>query len=126
MEIYESTFIVDGKTPDAEVDKIIEKMKKVIADVGGELVKVDKLGKRELAYKLGSAKDGNYVYLETKLESGGVVELERNYKITDSIIRYLTVRKEFHKPPKVRKKKTVSGSPASSAVSTAKVEPTQA
>jgi ribosomal protein S6 len=79
---------------------------------------LEKLGKRELAFKVGPATEGFYVYIEAKMPQELVKELERNYKITDSIIRYLTVEKITVKPPKLKKRKTVSAG-ASTAATTA-------
>jgi small subunit ribosomal protein S6 len=117
MFIYESTFIIDGKVPETEIDKHVEKFSAVIKGSGGEILQVQKLGKRELAYKIEGSREGYYVYFELKLEAGAVKELERNYKITDSVIRFLTVLKEERKPSKRKKKKPVA--PTASTVSSA-------
>ncbi len=119
MQIYESTFVIEGKVPETEIDKYVEKFTSVIKGSGGEILLIEKLGKRELAYKVGKSRDGYYVYMELKLGTDMVKELERNYKITDNVIRFLTVAKEEHKPSKkkIRKPRPMpaSAAPAPSA-----------
>ncbi|MFH1824386.1 MAG: 30S ribosomal protein S6 [Candidatus Firestonebacteria bacterium] len=105
MKIYESMFVVDGQVQDPEVDKLIEKFKQIILSYKGEIIKAEKMGKRELSYEIRGMKEGTYIYLEINSEKEGISELERNYSITDSIIRQLTVRKIIPRQIKERKKK---------------------
>ena len=122
MTVYETTFVVDGKYPETEVVKLSEKFTQLITAAKGEVLKVDKLGKRELAYKIGSAKDGYYIYIEAKMDGEIVKDLERNYRIADSILRYLTIKKVTVKPIKKKKKKVAAASstaPSSASARTA-------
>ena len=108
MTVYETTFVVDGKYPEAEVAKLSEKFTQLITAAKGEVLKLDKLGKRELAYKIGSAREGYYIYIEANMDGEIVKELERNYRIADSVLRYLTIKKITLKPMKKKKKKTAA------------------
>jgi small subunit ribosomal protein S6 len=105
LKVYESIFIVDGRVPDDEVDKLIERFKQIILTHKGEVIKVEKLGKRELAYKIKGVEVGNYVCLEISSGAEGIAELERNYKITDSVLRHLTVKKVIPKQIKEKERK---------------------
>jgi small subunit ribosomal protein S6 len=122
LTVYETTFVLDGKTPEAEVEKLTEKFTNIITGAKGEIVKIEKLGKRELSYMIGSSKDGYYVYIEAKMDGEIVKELERNYRISDFVLRYLTIKKVVHKPIKKKKKKTVA-TPAVAATSTPAAAP---
>jgi small subunit ribosomal protein S6 len=115
LHIYESTFVVIGKTPDAEVDKLIAKFSDLVKTNGGEVLKVDKLGKRELAYKIEHHREGFYVYMEVKMAPEAVKELDRNYRITDQILRFLTVRKSELRTPKKRPPKKTAATAAGAA-----------
>ncbi|MFH1074855.1 MAG: 30S ribosomal protein S6 [Candidatus Firestonebacteria bacterium] len=105
MIVYETTFVVDGRTPEAEVEKLTAKFTQIITSAKGEIIKIEKLGKRELSYMIGSSKDGYYVYIEARMDGEIVKEVERNYKISDAVLRYLTIKKVLHKPIKKKKKK---------------------
>src|SRR5512143_3156651 len=94
MRDYESIFILNPNIDEAESEKVNLRMQEVIAGNGGEIVKVEKWGKRKLAYTIGKHKKGEYVLMQFKGEAATVAELERNYKMTDSIIKFLTVRLE--------------------------------
>ncbi len=108
MTVYETTFVVDGKYPETEVLKLSEKFTQLIIAAKGEVLKLDKLGKRELAYRIGAAKEGYYIYIEAKMDGEIVKDLERNYRIADSVLRYLTIKKITLKPMKKKKKKTAA------------------
>jgi len=114
--VYETTFVVDGKTPEAEVEKLTAKFTQIITTAKGEIVKIEKLGKRELSYMIGNSKDGYYVYIEAKMDGEIVKEVERNYRISDAVLRYLTIKKVIHKPIKKKKKKVVAAASTAPAV----------
>ena len=115
MTVYETTFVVDGKYPEAEVAKLSEKFTQLITAAKGEVLKLDKLGKRELAYKIGAAREGYYIYIEANMDGEIVKELERNYRIADSVLRYLTIKKVTLKPVKKKKKKIAAAAAAAAA-----------
>src|SRR5258708_11965993 len=64
MRIYEELFIVKPDAPDEEVDQFIEQMKSVVTTAGGTVDKVDKWGKRRLAYRVDKYKEGAYVLFQ--------------------------------------------------------------
>ena len=94
MRQYEAMFIID---PDFETDaanQLVENFKKLIQDQGGQIDGVDEWGKRKLAYEIKDFNEGYYVLMEFAAEPTLPAELERVYKITDDIIRYLIISKE--------------------------------
>ena len=92
MRKYEVIFIVRPDIPDEEVDKLIAQMEGVVAGAGGKMEKVEKIGRRRLAYRVARQREGFYVLFV--LEGGGdtVKELERRLKVTDAVLKFLTVR----------------------------------
>ena len=94
MKDYESIIILNASLDEAESEKIVQRMQDVIAGNGGQVVKVERWGKKRLAYIVKKQKKGEYVLLHFKGQPETVAELERNYKMVDSIIKYLTVRLE--------------------------------
>jgi small subunit ribosomal protein S6 len=89
---YELMFIVRPDMTDEDLDKLISTLQSVVPTSGGNLVKVEKMGKRRLAYTVRRFHDGIYVLMV--VEGGGAVihELERRLRVTEPVIKFLTVR----------------------------------
>jgi len=85
--------VVNGDLPDEEVKSAIDKFSGIISSQGGTLVGLDEWGRRKLAYKIQGTIRGYYVLADFAGSSETVRELERNYRIDDRIIRYLTTKK---------------------------------
>src|SRR5690349_19527634 len=109
MRIYEILFIIRPDVPEEEIDGIIEPLKTVVTAGGGAVDKVDKWGKRRLAYRVRRYREGMYVLLQfsTEKASDMVRELERRLRVTDSVIKFLTVRidEELKRLEKLKKKR---------------------
>jgi small subunit ribosomal protein S6 len=93
MRRYESVWVVNGDLPDEEVKAAIDKFTRIISTQGGMLVGLDDWGRRKLAYKIKGVTRGYYVLADFAGLPATVKELERNYRIDDRIIRYLTTQK---------------------------------
>jgi len=89
---YEVIFIVDPAAADEEVMRLSEGVQKIITGQGGNIVKTEMMGKRQLAYEINHKKDGTYVLLEVEGSGGEIAELERRMRVNDQILRYMTVR----------------------------------
>ena len=92
MRIYEELFIVKPDAPDEEVDALIEQMRGIISSAGGTVDKVDKWGKRRLAYKVDKYREGAYVLFQFSSGPEAVKEFERRLRVSDLVIKFLTVR----------------------------------
>jgi small subunit ribosomal protein S6 len=91
--VYEVMFIVRPDVEDEEVDKLIAGFTATVTAGGGVVKSVDKsYGRRKLAYQVRKFNDGNYVLLT--IEAGGpiVLELERRLRVTEPVIKFITVR----------------------------------
>jgi small subunit ribosomal protein S6 len=90
--IYEVMFIVRPDMTDEDLDKLISMLQSIVPASGGSIQKVDKMGKRRLAYTVKRFHEGIYVLLV--VEGGGEVihELERRLRVTEQVIKFLTVR----------------------------------
>jgi small subunit ribosomal protein S6 len=93
MRRYESVWVVNGDLPDEEVKAAIDKFSRIITSQGGTLVGVDEWGRRKLSYKIQNTVRGYYVLADFAGTPETINELERNYRIDDRIIRYLTTKK---------------------------------
>jgi small subunit ribosomal protein S6 len=92
MRIYEELFIVKPDAPEEEVDQFIEQMKSVVSSSGGSVDKVDKWGKRRLAYRVDKYREGAYVLFQFNAAPETVKEFERRLRVSDLVIKFLTVR----------------------------------
>jgi small subunit ribosomal protein S6 len=90
--IYEELFIVKPDAPEEEVDQFIEQMRGVITTGGGTVDKVDKWGKRKLAYRVDKYREGSYVLFQFTADASAVKEFERRLRVADMVIKFLTVR----------------------------------
>ena len=92
MRIYEELFIITPDAPEEEIDQIIEQMTGVVTAAGGTVDKMEKWGKRRLAYRVAKHREGYYVLIQFTSGPETVKELERRLRVTDSVIKFLTVR----------------------------------
>ena len=110
MRIYEELFIVRPDATDEEVDPLIEQLKTVITQSKGTLDKSEKWGIRKLAYRVMKHNEGQYILLTFTAESDVVKEMERRLRVSDLVMKFLTVRideklKRVEKRKKAREKR---------------------
>jgi len=89
---YEVMFIVRPDLADEEVDKIIAGLEQTVANGGGTVRSVEKMGRRKLAYLVRKFSEGNYVLLTVDADGPLVAELERRLRVTEQVIKFITVR----------------------------------
>lgn len=92
MNKYESIFIVSALLEDEKIQEIITKVKNFVEE-SGQLEKFDEWGKRRLAYEIEDQKEGYYTLMHFTAESEFPAELERIYKITEGVIKYIILRR---------------------------------
>ncbi len=89
---YEILFIADPNLGEPEVDALAVQVQGFVEQAGGKLQKMEKWGKKRLAYSVRRHHEGSYVLLVVDGSGGLIKEIERRLKVTDGIIRFLTVR----------------------------------
>ncbi len=92
MRRYETTFIVNPDLGEEEIQATINKFTRIISGQGGTVLKQDEWGRRRLAYKIGKFTHGYYVLADFAGDPATLAELERNLKLDDRIIRFLSVK----------------------------------
>lgn len=110
MRIYEELFIVRPDATDEELDPFIDQMKGVITNTGGTVDKADNWGVRKLAYRVQKRSEGHYILLQFTSGPDTVKELERRLRVSDLVLKFITVRiderlKKIEKRKKAREKR---------------------
>ena len=94
MVQYESIFVVEPTVTEAEIDDLIKTYEQLVVSTQGKVLKVEKWGKRKLAYTIRRQEEGSYVLMLVECPTTLVKELDRRYRMNDRILRHLTVRVE--------------------------------
>jgi small subunit ribosomal protein S6 len=89
---YETTYILRPNTTNEGVAEVNTRVRGIIEGLGGKIIKVDNWGKRRLAYEVAKERKGIYLYWQYLAQPGVVEETERNLRMLDSVIRYLSVK----------------------------------
>lgn len=92
MRNYEVVFIAAPTLTSEELDGFISHAQTVVESKNGKVVKVDNWGKKSLAYKIKRFREGYYVVLSIEADGIAIAELERRFRVTDYIIRFISVR----------------------------------
>ncbi len=92
MPLYESVFIARQDISSQLVEGLTETLSKIIADNGGEIAKSEYWGLRNLAYRIKKNRKGHYVLFNIDAPPAAIQEFERNMRISEDVLRYLTIR----------------------------------
>ena len=117
MRIYENLFIVRPDATEEEIDHLVDGLSKTVTSGGGTVDKVEKWGKRKLAYRVDKHREGSYVLIQFTAGPDLVKEFERRLRVQDAVIKFLSVRidevlKRIEKRRKEREKRAHRRPPA--------------
>ena len=90
--VYEIVFIIDTGTPEEEATRLVESLSNIITEQGGAVTRSESMGRRQLAYRIGRKTEGNFWLFEVEGTGAEIAELERRMRVSDAVMRYLTVR----------------------------------
>ncbi|HEY7545564.1 MAG TPA: 30S ribosomal protein S6 [Blastocatellia bacterium] len=92
MRLYEVLFIIAPNTEEGDINALITQISDVATNQGATIAKLDRMGRRKLAYPIKKFNEGYYVVLTIEGTGAEIAEIERRMRVIDAIIRYLTVR----------------------------------
>ncbi len=92
MRKYEIMFVVRPDVTEDDIAKLITQMEGVVTGAGGKVEKAEKMGRRRLAYRVARQREGFYILFLVEGTGDTVKEFERRLKVTDTVIKYMTVR----------------------------------
>lgn len=93
MNKYETVFIINPNVEETGVKSLIEKFSSLINN-DGKVEKVEELGMKKLAYEIKKHKEGYYVVITFEANPQLISELERIYRITDEVIKFIVIKKD--------------------------------
>ena len=92
MNKYESVVIINPNVEETKLKELIERFQTLI-NTDGKVEKVTEIGKKKLAYEVNKNKEGYYVVYDFEANPSLIAELERNYRITDEVMKFIVVKK---------------------------------
>lgn len=104
MRRYEMALVADPHLPEEEHDKLLTAFETMIADMQGTVHKVERWGRRKLAYPVGKFHEGNYTLFLYDAAPDVEKEFIRRVKLSDTFFRFLSVRADHQKPPTAEEK----------------------
>src|SRR6266699_5090353 len=96
MPLYEHVFLTRQDASTQQVEELTTQMTGVVEQLGGKVVKMENWGVRSLTYRMNKNRKAHFVLLNIDGPSAAVAEVERQERISEDVIRYLTVRVEEH------------------------------
>ena len=92
MYPYETLLILDPRLNEEEVAALLTKVQETLKTLGGEVGKAESWGKRRLAYDMRKQREGTYAVLESKAEPATIKEFERQLKLNENVLRFLSTQ----------------------------------
>ena len=125
---YEVMYIINPETDAEKIEKLNEAVGKLIEKEGGEIVRMDDIGIRNLAYPIEKKETGHYVLFEINGTGQEIAELERRMRVNDMVMRYMTVRvdEDRKKASAIKAKRDARNEKRATRATTAKVEEAEA
>lgn len=114
MPLYETIFIARQDVPTTQVETLTTQFSDIIVADGGQIKKTEQWGLRSLAYRINKNKKGHYVLLNIEASPAAIAEMERNMKLNEDVLRFMTIHVEEHEegPSAVLRKDERSERPA--------------
>ncbi|HAX76195.1 MAG TPA: 30S ribosomal protein S6 [Cyanobacteria bacterium UBA11372] len=94
MQNYETMYILRPDLGEEQVELAIAKYQNILRENGGDQVEIQHRGKRRLAYEIKKQRDGIYIQMNYKAKGSAIAVLERAMRLSDEVIRYLTIKPE--------------------------------
>jgi len=96
MPLYEHVFIARQDISPAQVESLTDSLQSIVKDNGGKIAKHEYWGLRNMQYKIKKNRKGHYTLMNIEAPAAAITELERQMKINEDILRFMTLRVEEH------------------------------
>jgi small subunit ribosomal protein S6 len=124
MKTYETTIIFDPGLEEARINEEVDRVSQSIAQASGEVIEVQRWGKRKLAYNIRKRRDGTYIHIKHKSPPELIGDMDRRFRLNESVLRHLTVLavkespRAAEEPGRVAEPATAGADPAAAAATT--------
>ncbi len=100
MKTYETTIIFEPGLEEARINEEVDRVSQSIGQAGGDVIEVQRWGKRKLAYNIRKRRDGTYIHVKHKSPPELIADMDRRFRLNEGVLRHLTVIavKESPKP----------------------------
>jgi len=105
---YESSVIINAALDDEQIEGEVSRLKEYIINLGGEIIEIDKWGRKRLAYMVNKSKIGYYAIYRFYAPSNVIAKLERSYILDENILRFLTIQLDQDALEYFEKNKTIN------------------
>ncbi|MFA3782563.1 30S ribosomal protein S6 [Melioribacteraceae bacterium 4301-Me] len=105
---YESVIIINAALEDEQIEQTISRIQELITTNGGEIIDVDKWGRKRLAYPIKKSKTGYYLIIRHLTIPSSITTIERNFRLDENIVRYLTITLDKRALEAIEKQKQIS------------------
>jgi small subunit ribosomal protein S6 len=92
VRAYELIFIGDPELDEEALAAVVERVQGVITANGGEIIKIESMGRRRLAYQIKRRREGHYMLVHARLGNAAIAELERAMRLAEEVLRHMLVR----------------------------------
>ena len=96
MALYETVLIARQDITSSQAEALTETFSQMIRDNGGQVTKTEHWGLKTLAYRMNKNRKGHYVLLNLDAPHAAVAEMERNMRLSEDVLRYMTIRVDEH------------------------------
>jgi small subunit ribosomal protein S6 len=114
MKIYETTIIFEPGLEEARINEEVDRVSQSIGQAGGDVIEVQRWGKRKLAYNIRKRRDGTYIHVKHKSPPELIADMDRRFRLNEGVLRHLTVIAVKETPKPVEE----AGKPAEGAADT--------
>ena len=125
MRVYEVLFIIAPNIEESNIETLITQLSEVATNQGAQIARVERMGRRRLAYPVRKFNEGHYVVLTVEGTGAEIAEIERRMRVTDAVIRYITIRidEDLKRAEKFRVRRAAHAAAAASTRRTRQTEP---
>src|SRR5262249_26653706 len=122
MKTYETTIIFDPGLEEARINEEVDRVSQSITQAQGEVLEVQRWGKRKLAYNIRKRRDGTYIHIKHKSPPVLIGEMDRRFRLHEGVLRHLTVLAAKESPRPVEEPGRAAAEPAAAAAAHASNE----